>query len=252
MKKRIFTLLAIAASATSVYAQTVASGDIAFTSFNADEKGWSLVTFADLASNTTVYFTDNEWTGSALNTGEGFQMWNTGANTIAAGTVVRFSSVQNGGRTASIGALTAAGGSLDISATADTIYAYQGTAANAPTTFLAAISSGTLGTTADGVLTGTGLSIGAGAVQLQSSTDYAEYTGARSGYASFAAYKAGVSNAANWTMGGNGSFAAMTPNTTSFSVTAVPEPKTYAMLLAGLGLLGAVARKRKLFVQRKR
>ncbi len=29
------------------------------------------------------------------------------------------------------------------------------------------------------------------------------------------------------------------------SVTAVPEPETYAMLLAGLGLMGAVARRRK-------
>lgn len=31
----------------------------------------------------------------------------------------------------------------------------------------------------------------------------------------------------------------------SFSVTAVPEPETYAMMLAGLGLMGAVVRRRK-------
>lgn len=30
-----------------------------------------------------------------------------------------------------------------------------------------------------------------------------------------------------------------------YSVTAVPEPETYAMLLAGLGLMGAVARRRR-------
>jgi len=29
------------------------------------------------------------------------------------------------------------------------------------------------------------------------------------------------------------------------AVTAVPEPETYAMFLAGLGLMGAVARRRK-------
>ncbi|WNO06120.1 FxDxF family PEP-CTERM protein [Rhodoferax mekongensis] len=31
----------------------------------------------------------------------------------------------------------------------------------------------------------------------------------------------------------------------SISITAVPEPETYAMLLAGLGLMGAIARRRK-------
>lgn len=245
MKKTLLSLLTTATVAISAQAQTIAAGDIAFTSFNADEKGWSLVTFADIASNTTIYFTDNEWTGSALNGGEGFQVWNSGASTIAAGTVIRFSSVQTPARSASIGSFSAAGGSLDISATADTIYAYLGTAANAPTTFLSAISSGAFGIAADGLLTGTGLSIGSGALQLLNSTDYAEYTGARSGLTSFAAYKAQVGNAANWSMGGNGSYAATVPNTTNFSVTAVPEPETYAMLLAGLGLMGAVVRRRK-------
>ena len=245
MKKTLLSLAATAALVMSAQAQTVAAGDIAFTSFNADEKGWSLVTFADIASNTTIFFTDNEWTGSALNGGEGFQVWNSGASTIAAGTVIRFSSVQTTARSASIGSFSAAGGSLDISATADTVYAYLGTAANAPTTFLSAISNGTLGNSADGLLTGTGLAIGTSAVQLQNSTDYAEYTGARSGYTSFAAYKAQVGNAANWSMGGNGTFATTVPNTTNFSVTAVPEPETYAMLLAGLGLMGAVVRRRK-------
>jgi hypothetical protein len=33
--------------------------------------------------------------------------------------------------------------------------------------------------------------------------------------------------------------------TVNFDVAAVPEPETYAMLLAGLGMLGAVARRKK-------
>jgi len=38
------------------------------------------------------------------------------------------------------------------------------------------------------------------------------------------------------------------PSWGSFHVTPVPEPETYAMLLAGLGLMGFVARRRKLKV----
>ncbi|CAM8635630.1 PEP-CTERM protein-sorting domain [Comamonadaceae bacterium] len=46
------------------------------------------------------------------------------------------------------------------------------------------------------------------------------------------------------------SFASMTsgpagPALDNISVSAVPEPETYALLLAGLGLMGAVARRRK-------
>jgi len=32
---------------------------------------------------------------------------------------------------------------------------------------------------------------------------------------------------------------------TNFTVNAIPEPETYAMMLAGLGLMGFVARRRK-------
>jgi hypothetical protein len=35
---------------------------------------------------------------------------------------------------------------------------------------------------------------------------------------------------------------------TSFSVSAVPEPESYAMLLAGLGLIGFIARRRKIYI----
>ena len=41
------------------------------------------------------------------------------------------------------------------------------------------------------------------------------------------------------------SHAALTDVSYNFSVTAVPEPETYAMLLAGLGLVGFTARRRK-------
>jgi hypothetical protein len=39
--------------------------------------------------------------------------------------------------------------------------------------------------------------------------------------------------------------AKLSPNEGIYLVRAVPEPETYAMFLAGLGLLGTVARRRK-------
>ncbi len=87
-------------------AQALVAGDLAFTSFNADEDGWSLVTFVDLAPNTTPFFSDNEWTGRAFNTGESDDRWSSGAATIAADTVIRFSAVDVAGLGASVGSLT--------------------------------------------------------------------------------------------------------------------------------------------------
>jgi hypothetical protein len=125
-----------------------------------------------------------------------------------------------------------------ISTTADTVYLYQSATnlATAPTTFIAAIANAT-----DGSLAGTGLTEGVNAIRLNSlvpaaTPDFGQYTGPRSGELSFSAYKPLVANVANWTVDTtNGSYAATVPNTTAFSVSAVPEPQTYALM--GLGLL---------------
>ncbi|MEH2084643.1 MAG: hypothetical protein V7K89_33135 [Nostoc sp.] len=93
-------------------------GDIAFTSFNTDEDGWSIVTFVDIDPNTTIYFSDGT--------------------------------------------------------------------ASSPT------------------------AIG--------STDYGQYTGFRSGQASFVSNKAFVNNSANWTIDVGGNGATVIPNTTNFAI----------------------------------
>jgi hypothetical protein len=225
------------------------SGDLAFTAFNADEDGWAMVSLVDIAAGSTVYFTDNEWDGSAFNTGESYFSWNSGSAQINAGTVIRFSSIDTTALAASVGTLSrssvSGSSNYGLSQTADTIYAYLGSAANTPTSFLAAISSGSFGTAADGYLSNTGLAIGAGAIQLQASSDYAEYKGLRSGQTSFAGYKALLSNVANWNDLGDGAYASKIPDATAFSVSAVPEPRHYLMLLVGLVLIGASAFNRR-------
>lgn len=237
---------------TSGFAQAaLMAGDIAFTSFNADEDGLSFVTFVDIAANTTIYFSDNEWTGAAFNTGESYNQWSSGTNTIAAGTVIRFSAYDKTTLSASQGTLSRvsvpSNTNWGIANSNETIYAYLGTDVSSPTTFLTAITNGSFAT--DGSLAGTGLTEGLNAIRLNANMtsatpDYAEYTGVRSGLNGFADYKSLVANVNNWNIDTtNGAYATTVPNTTAFTVTPVPEPESYAFFIAGLGLMGAVTRR---------
>jgi hypothetical protein len=240
MFKKLAFALAVAAA---LPASALTTGDLAFTALNADEDGWSLVTFVDIAAGTQVFFSDGTASNaSTIGAGESSFSWNTGANVIGAGTVVRFSAIDVAGRTASVGTFSAVGTTnFGLSATAETVYAFLGTSATAVTTMLTAVSSeANLNS-----LTTVGLTSGTNAVKLTSSTDYAQYTGARAGELAFAAYAPLVNNAANWAInvGGNGD--AVLPSTVGFTVTAVPEPESYALMLSGLAAIGLLIARRR-------
>jgi hypothetical protein len=139
-------LAALAATAAVLPAHALSAGELAFTSFNADEHGWSLVTFVDIAAGTTVYFSDNEWNGSAFNNGESYHQWPSGASVVAAGTVVRFSKVNSSSHlAASVGTLSGVSVSRSsncgIANTNETICVYEGASAAAPSTFLMTITT---------------------------------------------------------------------------------------------------------------
>ncbi|HRH48761.1 MAG TPA: SdiA-regulated domain-containing protein [Panacibacter sp.] len=218
----LFALLVFSGLSQKATAQ-LAKGDIAFTAFNADEDGWSLVSFIDIPANTIIYFTDNEATGTtSFNTGESYFQWSTGSSAIQAGTVVRFSSVDLTSLASSVGTLTRASvsGSTNygLSGSGDVVYAFQGSSVTSPSLILTAISSGDVVTPGD-VITNAGLTTGTNAIVLRTSADYGEYNGARSGQTSFANYKSLVFGVANWTVDQNdGTYTTTVPNTTAFTI----------------------------------
>ena len=245
--KRLSVLTALLLAGASSHA-ALQAGDIAFTSFNADEDGFSVVALRDLAPFSTIYFTENEWSGGApgtggFNTGEGTYAWVTGAAAIPAGGVVRFSDIDGAARAASVGAfgqmLTGVSG---FAATGDTLFAYVGDSAAQPTALLAAISTDSFSGSA---LADSGLVVGVNALSVVAGADYAEYSGPRSGLASFGDYAGLLTDASQWTAYATGDFATTIPNLTPFAVAAVPEPETYALLLTGLGLIGLRIQQRR-------
>jgi hypothetical protein len=244
--KRACVLAALLA-ATGYSQAALQPGDIAFTAFNADEDGFAIVALRDIAPFTAVYFSDNEWNGGAagggFNTGEGTYAWTTGAGAIAAGTVVRFSDIDTATRAASVGAFgQVLSGLPGFAATGDTLFAYTGDSASLPGALIAAVSTDNFSGSA---LAGSGLSIGVNALSVGTGADYAEYTGARSGLASFGAYAGLLADPGQWSSHASGDFALTAPNLTPFAVAAVPEPETYALLAAGLALIGLRIRRER-------
>lgn len=152
----------------------LAPGSIAFIGFNADgSDGFAFIVVDTIDPGQVIYFSDNEWNGSAIgaggafNTGEGGFSWTNGSTALQAGTIVEILSA-SATKSVNIGTLSA--GSLALGNSDESIYAFTGTSLTAPTVFLSAVTNGnggfTAGTSAIGSIGGTGLTAGSTALVL--------------------------------------------------------------------------------------
>jgi RTX calcium-binding nonapeptide repeat (4 copies) len=172
-------------------------GSIAFTAFNAEANdNLAFVALEDIPNGTLIFFTDNEWTGAAFNTGESSWSW-TATSTIAAGTVVTLDDIGTLGASSNLGTVVFVETSnLGISAGDDIVYAYVGASAVAPAEFLTAVANASL--TSGASLTGTGLIAGTNALEFAGGIDIADFTGARNNQLTFDAYRPIVNTASNY------------------------------------------------------
>jgi hypothetical protein len=254
IRKSILALL-LAATGVSAHA-ALSAGDIAIIGRinNATPDSFSFVALSNIAAGETIYFTDNGWTGSQFrgasatdgDGNENLTKW-TAASTIAAGTIISSTSTDFTTSGAIAGTTSGAYNSLSMSQSGEQIYAFQGSASNPlfnPTTQLYVFDDTNAFENATNTNTGaipTGLVSGVTAISLNQivAGNFSVNASILSGPAQTKdQWLATFATAANWQAGASALPAG------SILVTAVPEPKNYAMFLAGLGLMGVIARRR--------
>ncbi len=182
------------------------AGDLAFTGLNAENNDdFSLVALKEIPANTTVYFRDDEWNGSALGSGGAFVdalessfSWNTGVLAIPGGTIISFTNIGNTGLAAvSVGTVTYINtANTGIGGNDEAIFCYLGSDVNTPTVMLTAIGKGVNAFGTSG-LNGTGLTEGIEAIYFTLGVDIAAYNGARLGFTA-SGFKSVINTATNW------------------------------------------------------
>ncbi|WP_178985474.1 choice-of-anchor I family protein [Winogradskyella helgolandensis] len=160
----------------------LSTGDMAFTAFHANEDDdFAMVTFVDIPSNSIIYFSDKEWTGTEFNSGEANYEWQTGTEVITAGSIITFYTISD---IPSVSHGTIVGEPGGISASSEAVFVYQGIDIDTPTTFITAVanSSSAYDDGAGTGLIGTGLTVGSTALTYANGTSLAVYNGPRTGY----------------------------------------------------------------------
>lgn len=200
-------------------ATTLSAGDLMIVTADADTtEGFDAVPLVDLEAGTVVYFTDNGWSNSMWRTNEGTVTY-TAPGAITAGTVLSYRSTNANGFVKS--------GSFDLSASGDTILAYQGSAGSPQ--FLYGIGWATnLPWVAN--CTGSGnseipaaLSTGAYTIVACGASDNYQYNSASGTSGSKETLLQLVGNAANWVGSDTNAFAKFTPDFTISSGTPVND-----------------------------
>lgn len=137
------------------------TGDISFISMNtSNNDGFTIVTHVNIQPKTIIRFTDSEWNGNHFGIDENDISWNTGKDTIQAGSVIKFTNVSHS-PSATNGTIK---GKLRISKKSEAIFAYIGTS-RMPVRFLAAIANNS---EAYGTLINTGLVDGCSTITISS------------------------------------------------------------------------------------
>ncbi|HQS99768.1 MAG: hypothetical protein B7Y26_11215 [Hydrogenophilales bacterium 16-64-46] len=239
----------LAAAFFAAQAHALSAGDIAVIAYNADgDDNFAWVALTDIAANTVINFTDASWQDTAFRSTEhldagGPLTW-TSDVTLAAGTVVSYSGDDL--NTWSVG--TAGGIGMGLSNSGDQLFVFEGSTASPDFVYglqfanaSGIIAAPTVSSSTNTTNVPDALSLAAGTMVDVGNFDDGYYSGITSG--TQAELLAAIADSGNWTRG-NDAFATSTW-ASSFQVTPVPEAETYAMMLAGLGLVGFMAARRR-------